>query len=77
MKTSVASDRQAARSADTSQAGLPHDEMDPRSENRWRRLYSWAWRCALIGFLIVLVSPPAQAGQGEHAPSSTAGFSAR
>ena len=77
MKTSVASDRQAARSADTSQAGLPHDEMDPRSENRWRRLYSWAWRCALIGFLIVLVSPPAQAGQDAREQSRVATLSAR
>ena len=77
MKPLVGSDLQAAPAGDTSAARLAYDEVDPRSESRWRRLFGWAWRCALIGFVIVLVSPPAQAGQGTHAQSRVATLSAR
>ncbi len=77
MRLPLDSAAQRTPAEDTPQGWVTHDEMDPRPEDRLRRLVAWAWRFLLIGFVLVLLSPPAQALPGAHAPACAAPFSAR
>ena len=66
-----------ARAAEASSAAGAHDATDAGAENRLRRLFGWAWRIALIGFLASLISPPAHAEAAKSAAPSAAWFSVR
>jgi len=65
------------RAADASAAAGAHEATDAGAENPLHRLFGWAWRIALIGFLVALVSPPANAEAAMPAAASAAWFSVR